>query len=361
MAIISIFVVSTICSMLICFWWCCILRCVWWLVCLRIFLHVVLELCQHVYVYFGSFERLEEYRVCESAEKENEQRMERILNINFCGINESIVSENAERMRVCFVAEEKRVLGRSGICVVCSDYGEASNDSGNELSVKDLKDGKARSRLCRYLLYGRTRHVSRFNGRCREPSRISVKVRRVIQRSRRKRLKCEKGVIGIVPRTSRLYNLIKGKANFRNESVYLKYFLRARAVMFLCGRQSSSLDSDSRQDKRYTNDWCGCRGKKAKRNKKNVFKSRDHQRLCKEKLLFHDIEINPGPLFVNSSKSVQGTFHQGNELLFGANAGNQCVANSIIAVIFNAEVNCFDVHWDSIKMDSVLEIGNSLY
>ena len=46
-------------------------------------------------LYFGSFERLEEYGVCESAEKENEQIMESILNMDFCGINESLVSENA--------------------------------------------------------------------------------------------------------------------------------------------------------------------------------------------------------------------------------------------------------------------------
>ena len=47
------------------------------------FLHMVLELYRHVCVYFGSFERLEEYGVCKSAEKENEQVVESILNIDF--------------------------------------------------------------------------------------------------------------------------------------------------------------------------------------------------------------------------------------------------------------------------------------
>ena len=56
-----------------------------------IFLYVVLELYQHVCVYFGSFERLDGYSICESAEKE----MESILNIDFCEIIESLVSENA--------------------------------------------------------------------------------------------------------------------------------------------------------------------------------------------------------------------------------------------------------------------------
>ena len=60
-----------------------------------IFLHVVLELYQHACAYFGSFERLDRYGICQSAEKENDQIMESVLNIDFCGINKSLVSENA--------------------------------------------------------------------------------------------------------------------------------------------------------------------------------------------------------------------------------------------------------------------------
>ena len=59
-------------------------------------------------IYFGSFERLEEYGACKSEEKENEQIMESILNIEFCGTNESLVSENAGRMTVYLVHEEKK-------------------------------------------------------------------------------------------------------------------------------------------------------------------------------------------------------------------------------------------------------------
>ena len=93
MAIISTFVISTICSTLIRFF---VVLYIAVCLVLGIFLHVVLELeLEHVCVYFGSFERPEEYGVCESAEKENEQIMESLLNIDFCGINECLVSENA--------------------------------------------------------------------------------------------------------------------------------------------------------------------------------------------------------------------------------------------------------------------------
>ena len=82
--------------------------------------------------------------------------------------------------------------------------------------------------------------------------------------------------------------------------------------------------------------------------------------MCK-KVLSNDGEINPGPSFVNYSNTVRGTFDQGNEWLFGNNAGNQCVANSLIAVVFHAGINCFS--WDRGIMDRILilHIGNSFY
>ena len=80
--------------------------------------------------------------------------------------------------------------------------------------------------------------------------------------------------------------------------------------------------------------------------------------MCK-KVLSTDVEINPGPSFVNYSNTVRGTFDQGNEWLFGNNAGNQCVANSLIAVVFHAGINCFS--WDRCIVDRILLIGNSFY
>ena len=69
----------------------------------------------------------------------------------------------------------------------------------------------------------------------------------------------------------------------------------------------------------------------------------------------NDVEINPGPSFANYSNTVRGTFDQGNQLLFGNNAGNQCVANSLIAVVFNAGINCF--LWDRGITDRILHIA----
>ena len=59
--------------------------------------------------------------------------------------------------------------------------------------------------------------------------------------------------------------------------------------------------------------------------------------------------------------TVTGSFHQGNEELFGINAGKQCVVNSLVAIIFNATGSCFAEAWNSTNMDDILPVRNSLY
>ena len=80
-----------------------------------------------------------------------------------------------------------------------------------------------------------------------------------------------------------------------------------------------------------------------------VFTDKNHQSLYKNIKLFNDIESNPGPVYVNELYTVTGCFHQGNEELFGINAGKQCVVNSLVAIIFNATASCFAETWNSTK------------
>jgi len=57
---------------------------------------------------------------------------------------------------------------------------------------------------------------------------------------------------------------------------------------------------------------------------------------CKLKLST-DIEKNPGPcpMYVDPSKTIAEPYNQGNELVFGQNAGQQCVAMSLCSLIYN--------------------------
>ena len=52
--------------------------------------------------------------------------------------------------------------------------------------------------------------------------------------------------------------------------------------------------------------------------------------------LSRDIEKNPGPpICVDPNKTIAAPYSQGNELVFGQNAGQKCVAMSLCSLIYN--------------------------
>nr|XP_034320143.1 uncharacterized protein LOC117687529 [Crassostrea gigas] len=59
-----------------------------------------------------------------------------------------------------------------------------------------------------------------------------------------------------------------------------------------------------------------------------------------------------------SKKIIQGTFHQG-DIMFGENAGTQCVANCLASISYHKMKNT--VYWTSEDMDQILITGNELY
>lgn len=62
----------------------------------------------------------------------------------------------------------------------------------------------------------------------------------------------------------------------------------------------------------------------------SVYKTRNHiVKTCKFRL-HTDMEKNPGPslLLTDPWKTIKAPYSQGNEFVFGQNAGQQCVAMS---------------------------------
>ena len=50
------------------------------------------------------------------------------------------------------------------------------------------------------------------------------------------------------------------------------------------------------------------------------------------------IEKNPGPsVYVDATKTVHAPYYQGYVAVFGGNAGQQCVAKSLCALIYNQD------------------------
>ena len=79
--------------------------------------------------------------------------------------------------------------------------------------------------------------------------------------------------------------------------------------------------------------------------------------------LSNNVEENPGPRTINHvvdpTYTVHADFNQGNEFIFGMNAGNQCVPMSLCAIVYE-EIKSVNI-WDKLMLNSILIPGNSLY
>ena len=76
----------------------------------------------------------------------------------------------------------------------------------------------------------------------------------------------------------------------------------------------------------------------------------------------NDVEENPGPTIfdvIDPARTICADYSQGNEPLFGGNAGKQCVAMSLTAIIYHhiEDINL----WTSSTLNNILTIGNNLY
>ena len=76
----------------------------------------------------------------------------------------------------------------------------------------------------------------------------------------------------------------------------------------------------------------------------------------------NDVEENPGPTLydiVDPSKTICADFSQSNARKFGRNAGKQCVAMSLTAIVETQVKNM--TTWDTSFLNKILCIGNNLY
>ena len=76
------------------------------------------------------------------------------------------------------------------------------------------------------------------------------------------------------------------------------------------------------------------------------------------KLISTDIEMNPGPsVYVDATKTIHAPYCRGNVVVFGENAGQQCVAMSLCALIYSKIRRITSVD----DMIQIMTVGNQLY
>ena len=88
-----------------------------------------------------------------------------------------------------------------------------------------------------------------------------------------------------------------------------------------------------------------------------VYKSFNHKINNIASKLSGDIETNPAPFVVDASKTIHAPYSQGNSVVFGPNAGKQCVGMSLIAILFDF---VYSIRSSS-DLKEIMNVGNELY
>ena len=90
-----------------------------------------------------------------------------------------------------------------------------------------------------------------------------------------------------------------------------------------------------------------------------VYKSLNHKMNNIARKLAEDKETNPGPFVVDPSKMIHAPYSQGYSFVFGSNAGKQCVAMSLIAILYT-RLHLFNMIILR-YLKEIMDVGNELY
>jgi hypothetical protein len=89
-----------------------------------------------------------------------------------------------------------------------------------------------------------------------------------------------------------------------------------------------------------------------------VYKNINHLKNVCQSALCTDIETNPGPVFyIDPSKTISAPYSQGNHIIFGETAGQQCLAMCLCTLIYNKRQSICTPQ----DLVHIMNIGNQLY
>ena len=208
------------------------------------------------------------------------------------------------------------------------------------LEMKIINESCCRSRYALFICTVASRRKGRER-RFRELSRVPVKQLKRFLRKRKLRETIRNYVCKNLPRSSRVYQII------------CTPFVRKRLVLSN-GERIITEDNEFRITYKYPlRSTC----KELSLGSKMVYKSLNHKVNNIASKLSGDIETNPGPFVVDPSKTIHAPYSQGNSFVFGPNAGKQCVAMSLIAILFDF---MYSIRSSS-DLTEILNVGNELY
>ena len=175
---------------------------------------------------------------------------------------------------------------------------------------------------------------------CSVDSRLPVKQMQRFLKKRKLRKRIRNYVSKNVPKSSKVYQVIRAP------------FLR-KSVVFASGERIREINKFRMTKKYPLRSSC----KMLSLENKMVYKSLNHKMNNIASKLAGDIETNPGPFVVDPSKTIHAPNSQGNSFVFGSNAGKQCLAMSLIAILFDF---IYSIRSSS-GLKEIMNVGNELY
>ena len=226
------------------------------------------------------------------------------------------------------------------------------------------------SRYSKYI--GKINYCDR---RDRAPSRIPAKrLSRVLCKSRSVRRFMRKYIKKEIPRSSHVHRLLYASSHERkrllsDRVMYLpQASLMKHRLLKVCDLKCSSRwNRISRTKKCFRSEHMSTTELRQLIYKtKNIsifalrkaYTSLNHRSNCCKFSLCTDIEKNPGPTFIEPNKTLHAPYSQDFEDVFHENAGKQCVAMSLCALLYKyskGSITC------SADLVTVMGIGNELY
>ena len=237
--------------------------------------------------------------------------------------------------------------------------------------VEKIKEVELRSRRGQFIYYRNydRNRLHSYSRRCYAPSRLPVKkLKSLLHKKRNVRVFVWKGIRKNTPLSSKIFGYVKSTKCWlkKNRKKNVRFFRRRsqkcvgkRRKMYLLSKYesrgfSSAMKYENKILRKYL-PLCTCNFPIS------TYTSLNHRVNCDELKLCNDIEKNPGPsnslVNVDAAKTISAPYCQGNVAMFGENAGQQCIAMSLCALICS-KVRTINSGNDMVQ---IMNFGNELY
>ena len=264
---------------------------------------------------------------------------------NACVVSRNVVSDECDVLDKAALCIQQK-CDESALCVQQIDVAKEKK------YPEEFRSRYAMFDNCNTSINNREYHVRRRSDR--EPSRTPVKKLEKLSRKNKKikKLVCRR-ILKNIPVSSKMYRYIKCRLRTRSNNDGIKFLQNMRKKWHSTRSTLYRKSSSYRESLGKFISLYSCN------TSSSVYKNASHRGQCATVNLCNDIETNPGPPIhsIDPTQTIKAPYSQGDITYFGENAGKQCVAMSLSALIYN---KIKGIH-SCTDLVQIMQMGNQLY